>query len=84
MNYICLRIDLVMDTNEENGIKLLDISDSCASVLTPSWLKGGYVFESASGNLKIELETLKDGMMTIKFRSRDVKASDETRENFYL
>lgn len=80
-NLITARID-IKNVNETNlrSLAILNAEGGRVRISSPSWFSTGEnkgsIFESSAGALRLQLEILEDGDMTIALRSRNIRRTD--------
>lgn len=86
-NQITGRIDIKNLGSEENDIRMLNVTDTRATVEAPKWFCNngkGYVLQSQKGSLDICFKCIGDGNLTIYLRARDVRDKDNNRIPIYV
>lgn len=82
LNYNTLRIDLINKGND-NSIEILENSDDSSVILIPEWFHyesgQGILISSTKNKLRLKIKCIKDGELSIKFRSIDYKSNNEKR-----
>ena len=81
------RIDIFNSGADTNGIKLVDITDSRATIRTMTWVKSGgngKSIESAEGKLTARFRCMGDGKLKINLRGRDVRDENDKRIPYWI
>lgn len=80
-----VRIDFKNYGEEYNDVIILDISDYNARLLKPEWFTNsegiGLIVESSSNTLNIKLKCVRDGILHMGLKSRDVWDDNNKRIN---
>ena len=86
--YNTARLDIKNYGVESNAIKILDISDSSATILYPDWFKNsegsGIVIQSMKNFLNIKLKCVGEGNIILRLRGVDAKINGKNRFPVYI
>ncbi len=79
--YFTARMDIKLETQEQDVFQILSAFDERTAVWKPDWLQKdgiGYQIQSYAGNLELVAKAAIDGKLTILLRGLDVKNADKS------
>ena len=78
----CARIDIKNEGSAANDIKILEISDADAKIISPSWMRGngnGKLITSKAGALRIRVKCSGAGTLRLSLRGENLTGPDGKR-----